>query len=269
MLNISEFNKKSFFIGFLAVSFWVSMIGNLFAEQIVARGSDSTINVVQVLAKAFQEKGGVSIKVEGGGSSKGAKACLAGQVSLAFMSRAPKSKETGAGLVAMAYAIDGVAVIVNADNPISDIKLDMLKAIYIGKMTKWDSGKPVMAINRPATSGTREVFQNKVLGKGVDFSPRILVKHDKAAQVTVSKAVTAVAFTSAGALSDQTNLKVLTVNGVAPTSETLRNGTYPIARTLHFATKGTPFGKVKEFLDFVQSNEGQQIITQAGFVTLR
>jgi phosphate transport system substrate-binding protein len=185
------------------------------------------------------------------------------------MARAPKSKETGASLVAIAYAIDGVAVIVNADNPISDIELDMLKAIYIGKMTKWDSGKPVMAINRPATSGTREVFQNKVLGKGVDFSPRILVKHDKAAQVTVSKAVTAVAFTSAGALSDQTNLKVLTVNGVAPTSETLRNGTYPIARTLHFATKGTPFGKVKEFLDFVQSNEGQQIITQAGFVTLR
>jgi phosphate transport system substrate-binding protein len=269
MFNVKRIFRKSIIAGLLAVGFsLITATGLVFADEIVARGSDSTIAVVQALADAFKQKSGVTIKVEGGGSSKGAKACLAGEVPLAFMSRAPKAKEADAGLVAIAYAIDGVAVIVNQNNPNNDIGIDLLKSIYTGQVTKWSDGKPVMAVNRPASSGTREVFQKKVLGKGVDFSPRIAIKHDKAAQITISKAITAIGYTSAGALSDQSKLKVLTVGGVAPAPETLRNGTYPITRTLHFATKGAPSGKVKEFLDFVESDQGREIIAQVGFVTL-
>jgi phosphate transport system substrate-binding protein len=268
MFRAKKLIGKSIITGLLAVAVSLTATGLVFAGEIVARGSDSTIGVVQALADAFKQKSGVAIKVEGGGSSKGAKACLAGEVPLAFMSRAPKAKETGAGLMATAYAIDGVAVIVNPNNPVNDISMDLLKSIYTGQVTKWSDGKPVMAVNRPASSGTREVFQKKVLGKGVNFSPRISIKHDMAAHATVSKAVTAIAFTSAGALSDQEKLKVLTVGGVAPTPETLRNGAYAIARTLHFATKGAPSGKIKAFLDFVQSDQGRQIIAQVGFVTL-
>ncbi len=262
--------KAKFFVtGLAAFLVWGLTYGPCSAAGIVARGSDSTINVVKALVKAFGEDGGAAIKVEGGGSSKGAAACIAGDVNLAFMSRGPKSKETSAGLVAVPYAIDGVAIIVNPKNPTSDISKASLKEIFIGKKTKWENGKPVMALNRPATSGTREVFQGKVLGKGVAFGPKVAVKHDKAAHMTVAKVVTAVAYTSAGALKEGENLKVLTVDGVNPEPKTLRDGSYPIARTLHFGTKGEASGDIKAFLDFVKSGKGQAVIQQEGFVTLK
>ena len=239
-----------------------------FAGEIVARGSDSTIKAVKALAKAFEAKASVKIKVEGGGSSKGAKSCLAGDVDLAFMSRAPKGKEKAAGLVGMPYAIDGVAVIVHKNNPVDDLSMDQLKAIYTRQKKKWDNGKPILPINRPATSGTREVFHNKVLGKKGVFGKGIRIKHHKSALATVSKAVTAIAYTSAGALTGKEAVTVLKINGVTPTPETLRGGAYPISRTPHFATKGEAKGDVKAFLDFVMSDEGQQIVQGVGFVPL-
>jgi phosphate transport system substrate-binding protein len=269
MRNTLKTQGKFLFTALLAGVFLFGSLGIGFADEIVARGSDSTISVVETLTKAFKDKSGFVIKVEGGGSSNGAKACLAGEVPLAFMSRGPKYKEINAGLVVMAYAIDGVAIIVNPNNPDDNITMEQLKDIFTGQVTNWSDGKPIMAINRPSSSGTREVFHEKVLGKDADFGPRVVIKHDLAARATIAKVVTAIAFTSAGVLKDAEKLKVLTVNGIAPTPETLRNGTYPISRTLHFATKGAPSGKVKEFLDFVRSDEALQIIKQVGFVTLK
>ena len=244
-------------------------VPNVFAGDIVARGSDSTIKAVEALAAAYKQKTGTTIKVEGGGSSKGAKGGLAGAVDLAFMSRAPKSKEVAAGLVGVPYAIDGVAVIVNKNNPTDDLTMDELKAIYTGLMKKWASGKPILALNRPATSGTREVFQNKVIGKGTEFDPRLKTKHHKASLMTVSKAITSIAYTSAGALTGEEAVKVVTINGVTPEAATLRDGTYPISRTPHFGTKGKPTGELKAFLDFVLSDEGQKVVKSVGFVPMR
>ena len=158
----------------------ILLAANARAGEIVARGSDSTIQAVQALAEAYKAKTGTAFKVEGGGSSKGAKDCLAGEVDLAFMSRQPKDDETKDGLIGMPYALDGVAVIVNKENPINNITVEQLKAIYTGKMKEWSDGKPILPLNRPATSGTREVFQEKVLGSGVEFDPGIQIKHDKA-----------------------------------------------------------------------------------------
>jgi len=124
-------------------------------------------------------------------------------------------------------------------------------------------------LNRPATSGTREVFQEKVLGSGVEFDPGIQIKHDKASIETVSKAVTAVAFTSVGEVSEKDTIKLLSVNGVKPSPETLRGKSYPISRTLHFATKGEPKAEVKPVLDFVVSDDGQKVVKKAGYVPLR
>lgn len=268
-MNISLKARRRFcqFFGSLML---ITLIGtDAMAGEIVARGSDSTISVVQALAEAYKAKSGTAIKVEGGGSSKGAKDCLAGEVDLAFMSREPKADESKAGLVAVPYAIDGVAIIVNKANSVNDLTLEQLKSIFTGKMKQWTDGKPILALTRPATSGTREVFEEKVLGKGVEFDPSVQIKHDKASIDTVSKAITAIAFTSEGEVADNKAVKIVTVNGIAPSPATLRDNSYPISRTLHFATKGEAKTEIKPFLAFVVSDDGQKVVKKVGFVPLR
>ncbi|MBN1103150.1 MAG: phosphate ABC transporter substrate-binding protein [Deltaproteobacteria bacterium] len=267
----SRITKKESFAVLLAAMAVVFTLfeGIALSGEFVARGSDSTIGAVQALADAFHKKSGTAVKVEGGGSSKGAKDCLAGQVPLAFMSRGPKDSEKSAGLVAVAYAIDGVAVIVHKSNPVDNLTLEQLKAIYTGQMKTWPEGKPILAFNRPTTSGTREVFKEVVLGGKTEFDPGIQIKHDKAAVMTVAKAATAMAFTSADEVTGNTEVKIVKVNGIAPTPSTLRDKSYPIARTLHFGTKGNAQGDVKAFLDFAVSDEGQKVLEKAGFVPLR
>jgi phosphate transport system substrate-binding protein len=259
-------SKLAFCAGSLL--FAVLIVTNAIADEIVARGSDSTITVVQALAEAYKAKTGTAIKIEGGGSSKGAKDCLAGQVDLAFMSREPKDEEVKAGLVAVPYAVDAVAVIVNKANPVNDLTMEQLKAIFTGEMKQWPDGKPILALIRPSTSGTREVFEEKVLGHGSQFDPNLQVKHDKVGIDTVSKAVTAIAFTSFGEVINNAEVKIVTVNGIKPLPGTLRDKSYPISRTPHFATKGEAKDEIKPFLKFVTSDEGQKIVKNAGFVEL-
>jgi phosphate transport system substrate-binding protein len=241
---------------------------NAMAGELVARGSDSTIVAVKALAEAYKAKTGTDIKVEGGGSSKGAKDCIAGEVDLAFMSRKPEESETQAGLVGIPYALDGVAVIVNNANPITDITLEQLKDIFTGKVKQWTDGKPILALIRPATSGTREVFEEKVLGKGTAFDPSLPIKHDKVGIDTVSKSPTAIAFTSVGEVAGNDTVKIVAVNGTKPSPATLRDKSYPISRTPHFATKGEAKDEIKPFLAFVVSDDGQKVVEKAGFVPL-
>ncbi len=259
-------SRLCLFLGSLAL---IAFIGvNAMAGDIVARGSDSTIVAVKGLAEAYKAKTGTEIKVEGGGSSKGAKDCLAGEVDLAFMSRKPTDDETKAGLAAIPYALDGVAVIVNKANPIDDITVEQLKAIFTGNMKQWSDGKPILALIRPTTSGTREVFEEKVLGKGVEFDPSLPIKHDKVGIDTVSKSPTAIAFTSVGEVAGNETIKIIAVNGVKPTPATLRAQSYAISRTPHFATKGEAKPEIQPFLAFVVSDEGQKVVEKVGFVPL-
>jgi phosphate transport system substrate-binding protein len=134
---------------------------------------------------------------------------------------------------------------------------------------QWTDSKPILALIRPATSGTREVFEEKVLGKGTEFDPSLPIKHDKAGIDTVSKAPTAIAFTSVGEVAGNDAVKIVAVNGIKPTPATLRDKSYPISRTPHFGTKGEAKPEVKPFLAFVVSDDGQKVVEKAGFVPLR
>ena len=245
----------------------LTLAPSVMADTITARGSDSTRPLVQALAQAFEKQTGHVVQVEGGGSSKGAKDCLAGEVDLGFTSRGPKEKETQAGLVAQPYAIDGVAVIVNKNNPADSLTIEQLRDLFSGQTETWSDGKPVIAFTRPDGSGTRECFMDAVLGKDGTFGPKVHVKHHIAALATVRKAVTAVAYTSAGSLEHDDAIKVIRVNGIEPTHETIRDNSYPICRTLHLATKGEATGLAKQFIEFALSEQGQTIVDQAGYVT--
>ena len=225
--------------------------------QIAARGSDSTLHVVKALAEAFEKDGGKAVKIEGGGSGAGAKAAIAGEVQLAFLSRELNAKEKEGGLVAVEYAIDGVAIIANKANPATDISLADLKSLFSGTLETLKD-KPVVLFNRNSDSGTREVFQEIVLGKETKFAEKAAVKHDGIIVSSVAKIPTALAYTSLAEADD--TVSVLSVNGIKPSPETLRNKTYPITRTPTLATKGEVTGDVKAFIDFVVGPKGQAIV---------
>jgi len=227
--------------------------------QITARGSDSTPHVVKALAEAFEKETGKSVKIEGGGSGAGAKAAIAGEVQLAFLSRELNAGEKSGGLVAVEYAIDGVAIIVNKANPATDISLADLKALYSGA-TETLNDKPVVLFNRNPDSGTREVFQEIVLGKETKFSDKAAIKHDGIIVSSVAKIPTALAYTSLAEADD--TVAVLKVKGIKPTPETLRNKSYPITRTPTLATKGAPTGDVKDFIAFAVGPKGQAIVEE-------
>ena len=237
------------------------------AAQINARGSDSTLHVVKALAEAFQKEAGTTVKVEGGGSSAGAKAVLAGEATLAFLSRDLKDAEKQAGLVGAAYAIDGVAVIAHKDNPAVNVTVAELKGYFSGTSANWPDGRPIVLFNRNADSGTRELFQDVVLGKD-PFTEKATLKHDALLVSSVAKIPTSLTYTSA-AEADESKVKVLTVNGVKPSAQALRDKSYPIVRTPTFATKGAASAAEKAFIDFVLSAKGQAIVQKEGLATLQ
>ena len=253
---------------FVAISLLACLSTALVAHaDIKARGTDSTLKVVKALAEAFAADTGKKIVVEGGGSGAGAKAAAAGEVTLAFLSRELNAHEKESGLVGHSYAKDGVAIIVNKNNPVAGLTVAELKDIFTGKTTAWADGKPVVAYNRNADSGTREVFQEHVLGKDA-FSPTAAIKHDGVIISSVEKIPTAIAFTSVGEV-DETKVKLVPVAGIKPSAASLKDGSYPIARSPTFATKGEAAGDEKAFIDFVLSPKGQALVAEHGLVAIK
>lgn len=235
--------------------------------DIKARGSDSTLHVLKALAAAYEADTGKKVALEGGGSGAGAKAALAGEVALAFLSREVDAAEKTAGLVGSVYALDGVAVIVHPTNATANLTVAELKDIFTGKTPAWADGKPIIAFNRNADSGTREVFQEKVLGKEA-FTDKAAIKHDGVLLGSLSKLPGAVAYTSLGEV-DEAKVKVLTIGGVKPSAATLRDGSYPIGRKPTLATKGEATGEAKAFIDFVLGPKGQAVVAKNGLVPVK
>jgi phosphate transport system substrate-binding protein len=258
--------SMNFHVRMAALLGTISVLSPFVRADITARGSDSTIHVVKALAAAFEADTGKHMSLEGGGSGAGVKALVAGEVTLAFLSRDLTPDETASGLVGYSYAKDGVAVIVNKGNPVADLSLAALKDIFTGKTSEWPGGGPIAVFNRNAESGTREVFKDRVLGKDA-FTDKAMIKHDGVLLETVAKIPSSVAFTSLGEAEGDT-VKVLSVNGILPTPATLKDGTYPIARTPTLATKGAASGDEKAFIDFVLSPKGQAVAAKEGLVAL-
>lgn len=240
------------------------LLTSITRADIKARGSDSTLHVLKALAAAYEADTGRKVALEGGGSGAGAKAVQSGEVSLAFLSREVDAAEKAAGLVGSVYALDGVAVIVHLANTTANLSVAELKDIFTGTTSAWADGKPIIAFNRNADSGTREVFQDRVLGKAA-FTAKAAIKHDGVLISSLAKLPGAVAYTSLGEV-DEAKVKVLTIGGVKPSPATLRDGSYPIGRKPTLATKGVATGEEKAFIDFVLGAKGQAVVAKNGLV---
>jgi phosphate transport system substrate-binding protein len=232
--------------------------------------------LAEKLAEAFSAQyPEVEITVQGGGSSVGVKPAGEGTVDVCAASREVKDseKEEFPDLVVHTIARDGIAIVAHPDVPVDGLTKEQVKGIFAGEITNWSEvggpDKPIVVVSREEGSGTRAAFEEMVMGKEgppiVDTA--ILQPSNGAVRTTVSTTPDSIAFLSFGYLDEST--KVLTIDGVEATEANAASGAYPIVRPLNLLTKGEPTGVVKDWLDFILSDEGQAIVVEEGYIAVK
>ncbi len=253
-------------------------------QSITIKGSDTMVHLVSSWAEAFMETNpNIDVSVTGGGSGTGIAALLNGTTDICAASRKIKDKETQLAEkskispVEKIVARDGIAVITNPENPVTELTLGQLKDIFTGTCTSWDGiGGPsekIVILSRENNSGTYVFFQKKVLEKEDYAVSARLMPASSAIVQSITDDKWSIGYVglgyALGAGEKVTVIKVKTSDdsdGVTPSEATVRSGDYPIARPLHLYTNGEPSGAVKSFIDFCMSVEGQTIVQETGYV---
>lgn len=214
----------------------------------------------------------IQISIAGGGSGVGIKQVGEGLVDIGNSGRSPSDAEVGKyGLKMFKWAVDGVGVVVNPKNPVQSITTAQLKKIFAGTITNWKqlggSDKGINLYTRDEASGTREVFWKKALGKG-DITPTAnVVPSNGAMKTSVANDPFGIGFVSVGHI--DATVAPVALDGIPPTLDTVRQGTYKVARGLYSNTKGSPTGLTQKFIDYLFSPEGQQIAVSKGFIGVK
>jgi phosphate transport system substrate-binding protein len=252
--------------------------GAAFAGDLVIKGSTTVLPIGQAAAEKFMEAHpDTKISVSGGGSGNGIKAIIDQTTDIAMASRFIKDSEVKAAVEAGAYpvpfavAIDAILPVVHPDNPVKDLTIQQLHDIFAGKITNWkEVGGPdrkILAVTRDTSSGTFEVWEEKIMG-GDRIMPSAQVVASNGAMVqSVSGNPAAVGYIGIGYL--DSSVKAVTVGGIEGTPETAISGEFPISRYLFMFTAGWPTGETMQFINFVLSDAGQEIVASTGYVPLR
>lgn len=247
------------------------------AGVLTITGSTTVLPVAAQVAEFYMDTHpGVDVQVNGGGSGAGVQSAGEGTAMIGMASRDLKKeeKEKYPELLEHQVAIDGIAIITHKNNPIASLTLDQVKAIYNGNITNWkdvggNDGK-IVVIGRDSASGTREFFHEKVMNKE-DFVQTQLEKNSNGAvKQSVEQTPAAVGYVGLGYIDESIHAVPILVNGtpVIPSIESVKDKSYPVARPLNFLTNGEPSGIIAEFIVFIDSPEGQKIVTEEGFVPL-
>ena len=259
---------------------------NLFIEN---KGSDTIVNVALAWAEAYQKLNpDIRISVTGGGSGTGIASLINNTVDIANASRQIKQIEiedavaNGVTPVEFIIAGDAIAIIVNRENPVSELTIQQISDIYSGKITNWSEvggeDRPIVKLSRETNSGTHVYFLEEVVRQGdknstLLFSPdTLLLPSSEGIIVEVRDNPNAIGYDGLGYISDEVKVIAIAVNlgdaYILPSIESVLNDQYPIARNLYMYTNGVPDSHVKEYLDWVLSEEAQQIVTELGFVPI-
>lgn len=249
------------------------------------KGSDTLINLVQKLAEEYMaENPGSQIAITGGGSGTGIAALLNKKCDIANSSRQMKAAEVSQALKGgvdakrVVIAIDGLSVITNPQNPVTQLTVDEIGAIYRGDIINWkDVGgndSPITLYGRQSNSGTFEFLRDVVL-KG-DYSQKMNHMNGNAQIVeAVKQDVSGIGYVGVGYVKEAASVTTLNVAAKAGgeyasplNSDNVKNGKYPISRPLNQYINGTPKGTVLDFLKYELSHRGQQIVEEEGFFAI-
>ncbi|NPA28325.1 MAG: phosphate ABC transporter substrate-binding protein [Epsilonproteobacteria bacterium] len=215
----------------------------------------------------------IKISIEGGGSGVGIKKVGEGLVDIGNSGRgATKEEIKRYNLVLFKWAVDGIGIVVNRDNNISNLTLSQIRDIFSGKIKNWKEigGKDrrIVVYTRNRSSGTRKVFQKKILGKEDITKDALYVDSNGAMKRAVSVDKRAIGYISAGFIDK--NIKAVAINGVLPTKENIKSKKYPYSRGLYSITKDRPKGLVKAFIDYLYTPHVQRdLIPKKGFIPVK
>ena len=238
--------------------------------SVATDGSTSMEKVIGALGEAFQNDTGISFTYNPTGSGSGIKAVQEGRCDIGLSSRDLKDEEKAAGLTGTVLAYDGIAIIVHPENPVSDLSVEMIAKIYTGEITNWSevggNDVPIVLIGREAGSGTRDGFESIT-----DTEDACKYRQELASTgdviTTVSQNPGAIGYASVASVKD--TVKALTVDGVAPAEENIKDGSYVVQRPFVLVTKTD--AKLSEaaqkFFDYITSNDANEIIAAAGVVS--
>ena len=261
-------------------------------DLIQNKGSDTLVNVAQAWAEAYQSiDPDVAVAVSGGGSGTGIAALINGTVDLANASRAMKQKEIdlakskGQNPVQHIVGYDALAVFLHESNPATSMSITQLAEIYgeEGETESWTQlgievpgckGQEMVVVSRQNNSGTYAYFRKAVLGKARDYKMGTRDMHGSKDVVDlVEKTPCAIGYSGLAYATDHIKLACISKEEggdcVVPTVAAASDGSYPIARPLYMYTNGEPAGKVKEYLDWIMSDQGQCIIQEKGYAPAR
>lgn len=255
------------------------------AQQVVAKGSDTLVNLASAWAEAYMKlHPGASISVTGGGSGTGIAAMLNRTCDIADCSRRWKDSEKqqaaklGVTPVEHIVAYDGISVVVNKNNPVETLTLDQIRKIFNGSYKSWRQvggpGEKIGVVTRDTSSGTYVFFQEDVLMKDDYATSARMLPSNAAITSAVTQDRWSIGYVGLGyaLTSDVRTVKVKkseTAPAALPSVATVMSGEYPISRPLLMYTNGEPSGATRDFLEFAKSAAGQRIVDDMKFVPLK
>jgi len=253
-------------------------------NTIVVAGSTTVAPVMRELATAFESlHDDIHVEVQELGTSAGINATIQGVSDIAMASRAISEFETEQGINSIAFAFDGVAVIVNPDNPINDLSSDQITAIFRGNISNWRDvgGKDaaITVVSREEGSGIRQTFEtfanvqdevqvgdSTVMTSAV-ARPAIISQGTGSVIAAVSGNRNAIGYVTTGVVVE--GLNPVAINGIMFSEETVLTGQYVFANTFFIGVMDDLSYLTQSFIDFILSESGQDIVSNTGYVRVR
>ena len=253
----------------LALSMLAGCGSNKTTGSVATDGSTSMEKVIGALGEAFQNDTGISFTYNPTGSGSGIKAVQEGRCDIGLSSRDLKAEEKEAGLSGTVLAYDGIAIIVHPENPVADLSLETIAKIYTGEITNWSevggNDVEIVLIGREAGSGTRDGFESITdTEDACKYRQELTSTGDVI--TTVSQNPGAIGYASVASVKD--TVKAVTVDGVAPTEATIKDGSYVVQRPFVLVTKTDAklSDAAQKFFDHITSANANEIISAAGVV---
>ncbi|MDP6415742.1 MAG: phosphate ABC transporter substrate-binding protein, partial [Gammaproteobacteria bacterium] len=265
--------------------------GGLPAEKdtLTNKGSDTIVNLALAWAEAYHEvRPDINISVTGGGSGTGIAAMINNTVDIANASRRMKNKEianaeeNGITPVEFVIASDGIAVIVNPNNPVDRLTLQQVSDIFSGNINNWTEvggeNRPIVRLSREVNSGTHVYFLEAVVRMGdkkddtLFSTSTLLLPSSEGITAEIAQNRNAIGYDGLGYVTDAVKTIALAPDDtrpyVSPTVETVMDSSYPVSRSLYMYTPGEPRGETKDYLDWIFGPDAQAIVKDLGFVPL-
>ncbi|KPK73648.1 hypothetical protein AMJ87_01130 [candidate division WOR_3 bacterium SM23_60] len=234
---------------------------------IIIAGSTSVQPFIEKVAEHFMEEHpDIVVNVQGGGSTAGIQATLNKTCDIGASSRNLKVSERGLRVVLI--AVDGIAVIVHRDNPVNDLSIDEVRAIFSGTITNWrelgGEDAEIIPVTREEGSGTRGSFEDMIMGDVIISDACLVQDSNGAVREIIATTPQGIGYISVGLVDERE--KALAINGVKPTLVNLMTQKYRFSRPFLLLLCEEPRGDMKTFIDYVLSKKGQDILKSSGLI---